>query len=203
MLGPLGADGIGGGLPLCGRGRGARGKEPKSTAGQPVTGCPAALLFLDKGLLSPLREGDGACGEARAVLRQHPHLAQRHPPRPRRWCRRRRPQGDVPFRRRGQGRDVGFPPGWRRPGSAIGRWPGSGTRPPSPPRGMPWRRGRMGAQPTLFAPKRPLPKSSDLFEKGVEGALYPLTAVGPNGGIRGLPSPSPLHLSRWRGSTGP
>ena len=48
-----------------------------------------------------------------------------------------------------------------------------------------------------------LPKSSDLFEKGVEGALYPLTAVGPNGGIRGLPSPSPLHLSRWRGSTGP
>ena len=27
---------------------------------------------------------------------------------------------------------------------------------------MPWRRGRAGAQPALFSPKRPLPKSSDL-----------------------------------------
>ena len=164
---------------------------------------PGGAPFGDEGLPSPFREGDGACGEACAALRQHPHLAQRHPPRPRRWCRGRRPQGDVPFRRRVQGRDVGFPPRWRRPGSAIGRWPGSGARPPSPPRGMPWRRGRMGAQPTHFAPKRPLPKSSDLFEKGVEGALYPLTAVGPNGGIRGLPSPSPLPFSRRRGPTGP
>ena len=164
---------------------------------------PGGAPLLGRKTPLPLREGGGACGEARAALRQHPYPAQRHPSRPRRWSRRRRPQGDVPFRRRGQGREVGFLPGWRRLGPATGRWPGRDAQPPPPPRGMPWRWGKAGVRPALIAPKRPLLFGSDLFEKDIEGVFYSLTAVGPSGEIRGLPPPSPLLFSRRRGSTGP
>ncbi len=51
------------GSPLCGRGRVARGKESKSAAGQPVTGCPAALLFLDERLPSPSVKAMGRTGK--------------------------------------------------------------------------------------------------------------------------------------------
>ena len=181
------------------RGR-QRVQKRRRAAGDRV---PGGAPLLGRRTPLPLREGGGACGEARAALRQHPHPAQRHPSRPRRWSRRRRLQRGMPLSATGIKARGRVPAQVAQTGAGHWAMAGQGRSAPSPPRGMPWRRGRAGVRPALIAPKRPLLFGSNLFEKDIEGVFYPLTAVGPSGEIRGLPPPSPLPFSQRRGSTGP